>query len=127
MIRWAKNPRVVEIMKGVKKLLDEGRVSEEEAFWRLNAYFNCPNNEEAYEEFKNKYNRAIYVDTESLVSALNEQLEERRQGNEYYRCEDYNSAMYHYDRVYTHTFSFFVFFFCKLSCWHYSSKGCLQS
>ncbi|GMH39981.1 hypothetical protein BSKO_07885 [Bryopsis sp. KO-2023] len=70
--KWAKNPRVISMLREAKKLLDEGRVLAIQV---------------------------VKLQTDQLVAALNEHLEERRKGNDAYKRKILDQAMEHYTRA----------------------------
>lgn len=71
--KWAKNPRVIEMLSTAQKMMDEGRVTEnemEEYFIRL---LKDPSNE-FHEEFEAKTKQVARLPTDQLVQALNEHV-----------------------------------------------------
>lgn len=96
--KWAKNPRVIEMLKAAEKHMEEGRMTEEEMeeFWiRM---LKDPNNE-SHEEFMAKTKQVARLPTDQLVEALNEHLMERRKGNDAYTKKNYGEALKHYQRA----------------------------
>lgn len=71
--QWAKNPRVIEMLSTAQKMMDEGRMTEdemEEYFIRL---LKDPSNE-FHEEFEAKTRQVARLPTDQLVQALNEHV-----------------------------------------------------
>ncbi|KAI8106321.1 hypothetical protein M9435_000866 [Picochlorum sp. BPE23] len=96
--QWAKNPRVIEMLSTAQKMMDEGRMTEdemEEYFIRL---LKDPSNE-FHEEFEAKTRQVARLPTDQLVQALNEHLVERRKGNDAYRKGTFAEALHHYVRA----------------------------
>lgn len=95
---WAANPRVIEMLAAAQRMLDEGRMSEEEMEQVLLAQLKDPAHE-AHSEFEAKSRRVARLPTDALVGALNEHLNERRRGNEHYRARRWEEALRHYTRA----------------------------
>mmetsp|Transcript_6686 Transcript_6686/g.9074 ORF Transcript_6686/g.9074 Transcript_6686/m.9074 type:complete len:344 (-) Transcript_6686:184-1215(-) len=93
--KWASNPLVLEMLQQAKELMDEGRMSEDEAERLILAQLKDPANP-AYHDFKLKTKQVVRLGTNELVPALNEQLKERRQGNELYKARKFQAALRHY-------------------------------
>ncbi|KAK3280441.1 hypothetical protein CYMTET_11721 [Cymbomonas tetramitiformis] len=96
--KWANNPLVIRMLTQAKELLDEGRMSEEEAEHIILAQLKDPNNP-AYHDFKLKTKQQVRLSTEQLVGALNEQIEERQKGNAQYKQHKFKRALSHYKRA----------------------------
>lgn len=96
--KWAKNPRVIEMLTTAQKMMDEGRITEDEMEEHLIRMLKDPSNEH-HEEFEAKTKQVARLPTDQLVQALNEHLTERRKGNAAYKEHDYKQAMYHYVRA----------------------------
>ena len=73
---WACNPRVLGMLRECKRLLDEGRVTEEEIERTMLAQITQAGNP-AGRELKEKTALKARLTTEQLIPALNEHLEER--------------------------------------------------
>ncbi|KAI7845680.1 hypothetical protein COHA_000794 [Chlorella ohadii] len=80
--KWAQNPRVIEMLREAKRLMDEGYLVEDEVEQFMIRQLQDPKHE-AYEDFKRK----------------TKQLTERRKGNDAYRNGDYAKALHHYERA----------------------------
>lgn len=95
---WASNPRVIEMLAAAQRVLDEGRMSEEEMEHLLLAQLKDPAHE-AHADFEARARRVARLPTDALVGALNEHLTERRRGNEHYRARRFEEALRHYTRA----------------------------
>ncbi|KAL4858750.1 Peptidyl-prolyl cis-trans isomerase FKBP4 [Chlorella vulgaris] len=96
--KWANNPRVMEMLREAKRMMDEGYLTEEEAETHMIRQLQDPKND-SYQEFKHKTRTVARLDTDKLVGALNEHLTDRRKGNAAYRAKDYPKALEHYERA----------------------------
>eukprot|EP00887_Chlorella_sp_A99_P002559 scaffold6.g2559.t1 len=96
--KWACNPRVIEMLREAKRLMDEGYVAEEEMEAYLIRQLADPHHE-AHADFARKTRQVARLPTDQLVGALNEHLTERRQGNQAYRARDFAKALHHYERA----------------------------
>jgi hypothetical protein len=54
-------------------------------------------NHSAHHDFKLKTKQVVRLGTDQLVPALNEQLQERRKGNDFYKARKFNAALKHYN------------------------------
>ncbi|PRW44423.1 Peptidyl-prolyl cis-trans isomerase D [Chlorella sorokiniana] len=96
--KWAQNPRVIEMLREAKRLMDEGYLTEDEVEHHILRQLQDPKHE-AHEDFKRKTRQVVRLPTDQLVGALNEHLTERRKGNDAYRSGDYVKALHHYERA----------------------------
>lgn len=96
--KWATNPRVIEMLSVAQKMMDEGRVTEDEMEEHLIRMLKDPSNEH-HEEFAAKTKQVARLPTDQLVQALNEHLTERRKGNAAYKEQNYSDALHHYVRA----------------------------
>lgn len=96
--KWAKNPRVIEMLTTAQKMMDEGRITEDDMEEHLIRMLKDPSSEH-HEEFEAKTKQVARLPTDQLVQALNEHLSERRRGNAAYREMDYTKALHHYVRA----------------------------
>jgi len=96
--KWAKNPRVIEMLQHAKDLVDNGYVQEEELEHRMVEYLKNPN-AEGHEQFDKRVNRKINVESKDLVSALNEQCTLRHEGNLLYVKKNFEEAKEKYEQA----------------------------
>jgi len=96
--KWAKNPRVLEMLSTAQEMMDQGRVTEDEMEEHLLRMLKDPSSE-YYEEFASKTKQVARLPTDQLVQALNEHLSERRKGNDAYRKGEYAKALQFYIRA----------------------------
>lgn len=96
--KWAMNPRVIDMLSKAQKMMDEGRITEDEMEEHFIRILKDPSNEH-HEEFEAKTKQVARLPTDQLVQALNEHLVERRKGNAAYKGQDYTQALYHYVRA----------------------------
>ena len=101
--KWATNPLILRALHAAKEQLDKGQITEDELEHKLISYFNSPAAGEAHEEFKRKTRQFVRLDTKELCSALNEQVQERKKGNQLFRAKKFEEARYHYKRAYSIT------------------------
>lgn len=71
--KWAKNPRVIEMLKAAQKMMDDGTMTEDEAETYLIRLMKNPNYEH-HEEFEAKTKQVARLPTDQLVQALNEHV-----------------------------------------------------
>lgn len=71
--KWAKNPRVIEMLKSAQKMMDEGRVTEEEMEEFILRMMRDPSYEH-HAEFEAKTKQVARLPTDQLVQALNEHV-----------------------------------------------------
>ncbi|CAL6416908.1 hypothetical protein Bathy08g00880 [Bathycoccus prasinos] len=96
--KWAKNPRVIEMLQHAKDLVDNGYVDEEELQYRMIEYLKNPN-AEGHEQFDKKVNRKVNVESKDLVGALNEQCTLRHEGNLQYAKKNFEEAKEKYEQA----------------------------
>jgi len=94
--KWANNPLVIRMLTKAKELMDEGRMTEDEAEHLILQQLNDPSHA-AHHDFKLKTKQVVRLGTDQLVPALNEQLQERRKGNDLYKARKFNAALKHYN------------------------------
>lgn len=94
--KWANNPMIIRMLTQAKEMMDEGKMSEEEAEQIILRQLQDPNNP-SYHDFKLKTKQSVRLSTDQLVSALNEQLQERQKGNSFYKARKFQQAMKHYE------------------------------
>ena len=71
--KWATNPRVLEMLKEAQRLMDEGRLAEDEAEEYMLRILRDPSSE-GHEEFTAKSKQVARLPTDQLVEALNEHV-----------------------------------------------------
>ncbi|KDD76940.1 hypothetical protein H632_c60p2 [Helicosporidium sp. ATCC 50920] len=96
--RWARNPRVIEMLSQAQAAIREGRVSEAEMEHLLLAQLRDPEHE-AHAQFSEAARPRARLPTEALVGALNEHLQERRAGNALFRQRLWGEAIEKYTRA----------------------------
>ena len=96
--KWAKNPRVIEMLQHAKDLVDNGYVDEEELQYRMIEYLKNPN-AEGHAQFDKKVNRKVNVESKDLVGALNEQCTLRHEGNLQYAKKNFEEAKEKYEQA----------------------------
>jgi tetratricopeptide (TPR) repeat protein len=96
--KWAKNPRVIEMLQRAKELVDNGHVEEDELEHRMIKYLQQPENE-GHEKFDARVNRKINVEQKDLVGALNEQCTLRHEGNLLYVKKNFEEALLKYGQA----------------------------
>ena len=96
--KWAKNPRVIEMLSTAQRLMEEGRISEEDMEEQLIRMLKDPASEH-HEEYAEATKTKARLPTDQLVQALNEHLSERRKGNDAYKKQEYDTAIHHYVRA----------------------------
>jgi tetratricopeptide (TPR) repeat protein len=96
--KWAKNPRVIEMLQHAKDLVDNGYVDEEELQYRMIEYLKNPN-AEGHAQFDKKVNRKVNVESKDLVGALNEQCTLRHEGNLQYAKKNFEEAKENYEQA----------------------------
>ena len=96
--KWAKNPRVIEMLQHAKDLIDNGYCEEEELEHRMVEYLKNPD-AEGHEQFDKKVNRKVNVESKDLVSALNEQCTLRHEGNLLYAKKNFEEAKEKYEQA----------------------------
>ncbi|KAL4428099.1 hypothetical protein ABPG75_002188 [Micractinium tetrahymenae] len=96
--KWASNPRVVEMLREAKRLMDDGYLNEDEVEQFMIRQLQDPKNE-GHTQFKKATRQVARLPIDQLVGALNEHLTERRKGNAAYRARDFKTALHHYERA----------------------------
>jgi len=96
--KWANNKEVLKLLHTAKKMMDEGRMTEDEAENLMFRIVSSPDRE-WHHEWKLKTKQTIRLPTDQLLGALNEHLEERRKGNELYRQRKFGEALKQYERA----------------------------
>mmetsp|Transcript_15327 Transcript_15327/g.29585 ORF Transcript_15327/g.29585 Transcript_15327/m.29585 type:complete len:345 (+) Transcript_15327:191-1225(+) len=96
--KWANNKEVLNLLHAAKKMMDEGRMSEDEAEELMYQVVSSPDRE-WHHEWKLKSKQCVRLPTDQLMGALNEHLEERRKGNDLYRQRKFNDALKQYERA----------------------------
>ena len=71
--KWAKNPRVIEMLRSAQKMMDEGRVTEDEMEEFILRMMRDPSYEH-HAEFEAKTKQVARLPTDQLVQALNEHV-----------------------------------------------------
>ena len=71
--KWAKNPRVLEMLREAKRLMDEGLLAEDEAEEYILRILRDPSYEH-HSEFEAKSKQVARLPTDQLVQALNEHV-----------------------------------------------------
>ncbi|KAG2453687.1 hypothetical protein HYH02_001899 [Chlamydomonas schloesseri] len=95
---WASNPQVLSMLRRARRMLQRGDATEQQLEAALLTYLKGPDNPQRA-EFKQLATPQLTNTTpEQLAAALNEQLEERQQGNAAYRAGDLQGALRHYAR-----------------------------
>mmetsp|Transcript_28370 Transcript_28370/g.54044 ORF Transcript_28370/g.54044 Transcript_28370/m.54044 type:complete len:348 (+) Transcript_28370:214-1257(+) len=90
--KWANNPLVIRMLTKAKEMMDEGRMSEDEAEHLILKQLNDPNHI-SHHDFKLKTKQVVRLATDQLVPALNEQLQHRRKGNDLYKAKKFKQAL----------------------------------
>ena len=96
--KWANNKEVLKLLSSAKKLMDEGKMTEDEAEELMYQVVSSPDRE-WHHEWKLKSKQQIRLPTDQLLGALNEHLEERRKGNDLYRQKKFAGALQQYERA----------------------------
>jgi len=96
--KWANNREVLKLLDSAKRMMDEGRLSEDEAEEMMYQIVSSPSME-WHHEWKLKTKQQVRLPTDQLLGALNEHLEERRKGNELYRDRKFQAALKQYERA----------------------------
>eukprot|EP00884_Botryococcus_braunii_P009708 jgi/Botrbrau1/18739/Bobra.0386s0062.1 len=96
--KWASNPMVLQMLQQAKELMDSGHLSERELEQALIAQLQEPGTP-GHADFMRSVRPKVTLPTDQLVNALNEQLQERYKGNEYYKAGKFQEAMQHYCRA----------------------------
>ena len=94
--KWARNPIVLEMLKGADDAMREGRVTEDEVEHNIIAWLKDPTNP-SHANWKQKTRQNVRLPTEHLVSALNEQINLRRKGNDLYKARRFHEALKEYE------------------------------
>lgn len=71
--KWATNPRIINMLSEFQKLINQGKLSEDEAEEYMLRVLKDPSNE-YHEEFETKTRQVARLPTEQLVEALNEHV-----------------------------------------------------
>lgn len=96
--KWAKNPRVIEMLVTAQRMMDDGRLSERDMEEHLIRMLKDPESAH-HAEYKQATEMKARLPTDQLVQALNEHLQERNKGNVAYRKQAYETALNHYLRA----------------------------
>jgi len=83
--KWAKNPRVIEMLRSAQKMMDEGRVTEEEMEEFILRMMRDPSYEH-HAEFEAKTKQVARLPTDQLVQALNEHVRSMHVLHSVYSC-----------------------------------------
>jgi len=104
--KWACNPLVLEMLKKAKSALDEGRITEQDAENVMiesllgNKEGNKSGGAGSYETIPPKPSgKKIRVETNNLVSALNEHVQLRMNGNALYEVKHFPEALQKYNEA----------------------------
>jgi len=96
--KWAKNPRVIEMLATAQRMMEDGRLEERDMEEHLIRMLKDPGSTH-HDEYKQATEMKARLPTDQLVQALNEHLQERNKGNVAYRKQAYDTALHHYLRA----------------------------
>jgi len=96
--KWANNKEVLNLLESAKRMMDEGRLTEDEAEEMMFQIVSSPD-QKWHHEWKLKTKQQVRLPTDQLMGALNEHLEERRKGNDLYKQRKFKAALSQYERA----------------------------
>jgi len=94
--KWARNPIVLNMLKQAHEALNEGRLTDEEVENNILEWLKDPTNP-SHDMWKHKTKQTVRLSTDQLVSALNEQVQLRRKGNDLYKARRFVEALKEYE------------------------------
>ena len=94
--KWARNPIVLNMLKQAHEALNEGRLTDEEVENNILEWLKDPTNP-SHDMWKHKTKQIVRLSTDQLVSALNEQVQLRRKGNDLYKARRFVEALKEYE------------------------------